>query len=73
MMKLVTDVEKDVVAIIAETDEEGDVEVKANGVSVLWIFRDGVIAVNNNPADIIGLKSLGFKVHELTNKLVVRS
>ncbi len=73
MMVLVTDVKKDVVPITTETDSDGDVEVKANGVSVLWIFRDGVITVNNNPADIIGLKSLGFKVHELTNKLVVRS
>ncbi len=73
MMQLVTDGKKDVVAIIAETDSDGDVTVKANGVCLLWIFRDGVIAVNNNPADISGLKSLGFKVHELTNKLVVRS
>lgn len=71
-MTLVTDVKKDVVAITAETDADGDVVVKANGVEVLWIFRDGVITVNINPADINSLKSLGFKVHELTNKLVVR-
>lgn len=72
MMVLVTDVKKDVVTITTETDSDGDVEVKANGVSVLWIFRDGVITVNSIPSDISILKGLGFKVNELTNKLAVK-
>lgn len=71
MMKLVTDVEKDVVAIIAETDEDGDVAVKANGVEVLWIFKGGTIAINNLPSDIMRLKSLGFLVDKFTNTLAV--
>lgn len=70
-MKLVTDVNKDVVTITTETDSDGDVAVKANGVAILWIFRDGVITVNNIPADISSLKGLGFRVNELTNKLKV--
>ncbi len=71
MMVLVTDVKKDVVTITTETDSDGDVEVKANGVAILWIFRDGAITVNNIPADISSLKGLGFRVNELTNKLKV--
>lgn len=72
MMKLVTDVEKDVVAITAETDADGDVAVKANGIEVLWIFKGGTITINNTPSDISSLKSLGFQVDELYRKLVVK-
>ena len=72
MMKLVTDVKKDVVAITAGTDEDGDVVVKANGVSVLWIFRDGAIMLNTLTSDVTALKSMGFKVNDLTGQLVVR-
>ncbi len=70
-MQLVTDGKKDVVAITVDVDSDGDVEVKANGVAILWIFRDGAITVNNIPADISSLKGLGFRVNELTNKLKV--
>ena len=70
-MQLVTDVKKDVVAITVDTDSDGDVEVKANGVRVLWIFRDGSIVINHIPADVRRLKHLGFKVDEVTEKLVV--
>jgi hypothetical protein len=71
MMQLVTDVKKDVVAITVDTDSDGDVEVKANGVWVLWIFRGGSIVINNIPADVRRLKQLGFQVDEVTEKLVV--
>ena len=48
-----------------------DVEVKANGVWVLWIYRGGSIVINNIPADVRRLKQLGFQVDEVTEKLVV--
>lgn len=71
-MQLVTDVKKDVVAITVDTDSDGDVEVNANGVVVLWIFRGGSIVINNHSsADVRRLKQLGFKVDEVTEKLVV--
>ncbi len=70
-MQLVTDGKKDVVAITVDIDSDGDVEVKANGVTILWIFREGVITVNSIPSDISILKGLGFRVNELTNKLKV--
>ena len=71
-MQLVTDGKKDVVAITVDIDSDGDVEVKANGVVVLWIFSDGSIAINNHrPADVPRLKQLGFQVDEVTEKLVV--
>ena len=71
-MQLVTDVKKDVVAITVDIDSDGDVEVKANGVSVLWIFRDGAIIINTLTSDVTALKSMGFKVNDLTGQLVVR-
>ena len=70
-MQLVTDGKKDVVAITVDIDSDGDVEVKANGVAILWIFRGGSIVINNIPADVRRLKQLGFQVDEVTEKLVV--
>ncbi len=71
MMKLVTDVKKDVVAIKAGTDADGDVAVTANGVNILWIFANGLIKINNIPEDCRKLKEMGLKTDECTGRLMV--
>ena len=43
-------------------DPDGDIEVRANGVELLWIMDDGTIALSslNGPA----LRQLGFKIDD---------
>ncbi len=70
-MRLITNGDKDVVAITMEIDADDDLVVKANGVSLLWIFKQGAIHINAHTPDVAVLKAMGFKVNDLSGKLAV--
>ncbi len=70
-MRLITNGDKDVVAITMEIDADADLVVKANGVSLLWIFKQGTILINTYTSDVAALKAMGFKVNDLSGKLAV--
>ncbi len=57
-MKLYTDESANNVRITAVVDESGDVEINANGVTVLWVLRDGRVGLNSFEKE--SLKQMGF-------------
>ena len=51
-----------VVSVTSTVDLDGDVVIKANGVNVLWLRKNGKLTLNH--CDPQSLQSLGFQLHD---------